>query len=146
VEATEDERIASLKSLERLVAQKVGSEDASEIMEPLFGMQELRQADADLPGVDIPQSLAKVRVNPAQPFVMQAELSCGRASTPSSRSARQFCHSTASALERNSPDSRSNSRHAESSVPQGGSSLLRSGNIVRSRQSHKRSPLNGRCM
>lgn len=63
----------SLKSLERLVALRAGGSDAADVMRPLFGTQELRQADAHLPGSDIPESLAKVRIDTSQPFVMQGE-------------------------------------------------------------------------
>jgi hypothetical protein len=61
----------SLKTLENLVARGIGSEAARELMGPLFGAQELRQADAHLPSDDLHASLRLAGVDASQPYVHQ---------------------------------------------------------------------------
>jgi hypothetical protein len=54
----------SLKSLEAVLALDVGVEAASRLMAPLFGLYELRLADAHLPGGGLEDSLAKLWLKP----------------------------------------------------------------------------------
>jgi hypothetical protein len=67
-------RWASLKTLENLVALGVGSEAARELMGPLVGVQELRQADAHLPSGDLESSLRLAGVDTSVPYVHQGLL------------------------------------------------------------------------
>lgn len=64
-------RPGSLKSLERLIATKVGAEKARLYMGPLVGAYEMRHGDAHLPSSDIDDALDLVRVDPDSPFVVQ---------------------------------------------------------------------------
>jgi hypothetical protein len=61
----------SLKSLEQVVAIAAGAERAHSLLGPLFGIYELRHADAHLPSSEIESSLALVRVDRRAPFVIQ---------------------------------------------------------------------------
>jgi hypothetical protein len=65
------DRPGSLKSLERLIATKVGDDEARLIMGPLVGAYEMRHGDAHLPSSEIEETLKLVRVNPESPFVIQ---------------------------------------------------------------------------
>jgi hypothetical protein len=66
-----DPKLGSLKSLESLLATQVGVERAREVMRPLFGVYELRLADAHLPKHELDEALEKVGVDEAAPHVMQ---------------------------------------------------------------------------
>ena len=62
----------SLKSLENVLVKKIEPEAARGLMEPLFGIYELRHADAHLvPADEVAQALQKVGVNEDEPFVVQ---------------------------------------------------------------------------
>lgn len=66
-----DEKAGSLKSLERLLATRIGPDAAAAAMAPFFGIYDLRGADAHI-GDDLVESgLARARVDPAQPAVAQ---------------------------------------------------------------------------
>jgi hypothetical protein len=71
VQPPRGDRWASLKTLENVVALEVGSPAARELMGPLFGAQELRQADAHLPTGDLEASLRLAGVDPSMPYVLQ---------------------------------------------------------------------------
>lgn len=66
-----DENLGSLKSLERLMALRVSSDKARSLLGPLFGIYELRLADAHLPSSQLEASLAKVGVKQSAPPVLQ---------------------------------------------------------------------------
>jgi hypothetical protein len=66
-----DPKLGSLKSLESLLATQVGAERAREVMRPLFGVYELRLADAHLPKRELDETLEKVGVDQAAPHVVQ---------------------------------------------------------------------------
>ena len=61
----------SLKSLEAVVATKVGPDRARLISGPLFGIYELRHSDAHLPGSQLSDALKLVGVDPHLPFIFQ---------------------------------------------------------------------------
>ena len=62
----------SLKSLEKLLATKIEPEAAATLMSPLFGLYELRHADAHLlPEHEVEAALDKAGVNQGAPFVGQ---------------------------------------------------------------------------
>ena len=62
----------SLKSLEKLLATRIEAEEAATLMSPLFGLYELRHADAHLVAEhEIEEALAKVGVNRGGPLVSQ---------------------------------------------------------------------------
>jgi hypothetical protein len=61
----------SIKSLENLVALGVGDTKARAMLGPIAGIYKLRHADAHLPGSDVDQSLALVRVDQSAPVVVQ---------------------------------------------------------------------------
>ena len=65
------EKWGSLKSLEALIALKVGPARAHTLLGPLFGVYELRQADAHLPTSDADSALGLVKVDQRAPFVTQ---------------------------------------------------------------------------
>jgi hypothetical protein len=60
-----DVKWGSLKSLEKFFAQRIGEKDARDLMAPLFGLYELRLADAHLQSNEIEISLKKAGVDPA---------------------------------------------------------------------------------
>lgn len=61
----------SLKSLEHVVAVTAGVDRAHSLLGPLFGIYELRHADAHLPSGEIEKAVALVRVDRGAPFVIQ---------------------------------------------------------------------------
>ena len=62
----------SLKSLEKLLATKIEPEAAASLMSPLFGLNELRHADAHLlPEHEVEAAMAKAGVNRGGPLVSQ---------------------------------------------------------------------------
>lgn len=61
----------SLKSLENLLATQVGPERARAVMSSLFGVYELRLADAHLSSGELDEALEKVGVDKAAPYVVQ---------------------------------------------------------------------------
>lgn len=71
LELPKEDRPRSLKSLERLIATKVGAAKARLFMGPLVGAYELRHGDAHLPSSEIDDSLELVRVDPDSPPVIQ---------------------------------------------------------------------------
>lgn len=61
----------SLKSLENLIALTIGDEQAHKLMAPLFGIFELRHADAHLGGSGADNALALSGVDSSLPYVHQ---------------------------------------------------------------------------
>lgn len=68
------EKWGSLKCLEKLVALKVGDEAARKLAAPLFGVYDLRLADAHLPSRELSTALANAGVNSNMPFVIQGHM------------------------------------------------------------------------
>jgi hypothetical protein len=66
-----DPKWGSLKLVENLLATQVGPEEAHAVMRPLFGIYELRLADAHLAGSELDDALEKVGVDKAVPYVFQ---------------------------------------------------------------------------
>lgn len=62
---------ASLKSVENLLAARVGAERAAAIMAPLFGIYDLRLADAHLPSKDPDEALRRIGVDTSVCLVAQ---------------------------------------------------------------------------
>ncbi len=58
------QRWGSLKSLEKYLATLVSPDEARKVMGPLFGVYELRIADAHLPGNDIGEAFTLVGIDP----------------------------------------------------------------------------------
>jgi len=65
------EKLGSLKSLEKVLAMSTGDEKAKSLMGPLFGIYDLRLADAHLPAADLKVALGLVKVNRDEPGVFQ---------------------------------------------------------------------------
>lgn len=61
----------SLKSVENLLAARVGAEKASTTMAPLFGIYDLRLADAHLPSKDVDEALRRIGVDNSASLVVQ---------------------------------------------------------------------------
>lgn len=68
-----DQKLGSLKLMETLVAKKLGSVQAHVLMGPLFGVYDLRLADAHLPTSQIDESLNLVGVAISDPYILQAK-------------------------------------------------------------------------
>jgi hypothetical protein len=66
-------RWRSLKSVENLLASQIGPDNAAKIMSPLFGVYDLRLADAHLPSSEANEALKRVGVDTSLPLVMQGE-------------------------------------------------------------------------
>ena len=64
-------KLGSLKSLENVIALEIGAEQAHTTIGPLFGLNDLRQADAHLPGSKLGSALKVVGVDQNWPFVFQ---------------------------------------------------------------------------
>ncbi len=58
-----EKKIGSLKALERLVAHHSSADAAKKIMAPLFGIMDLRIADAHLGSSNVASGLARARVD-----------------------------------------------------------------------------------
>lgn len=71
LELEKKDRPGSLKSLERLVAQRIGDENARKLLGPLVGIYELRLADAHLPSSDVDDAIRLVGIDPTAPTVHQ---------------------------------------------------------------------------
>jgi hypothetical protein len=71
VQPPKTENWGSLKSLEKMLALKWGDERARGALSPLFGVYELRLADAHLPTEQLDESLKKVGVDAGAPNVHQ---------------------------------------------------------------------------
>ncbi|MGA7106009.1 MAG: hypothetical protein WBX49_11765 [Candidatus Deferrimicrobiaceae bacterium] len=65
------EKRASLKSLEKVLATKVSPDDAHTMMTPLFGVYELRLADAHLPSSDVDLTLHNIGIDPSKSAIVQ---------------------------------------------------------------------------
>jgi len=63
IDLAKNEKLGSLKSLERLVAKKTGAEDARRILGPLVGIYELRLLDAHLPSNSASDSFRLVGID-----------------------------------------------------------------------------------
>ena len=63
--------MGSLKSLEKLIAVTEGDEKAKKLMTPLFGIYDLRLADAHLAAADLKVPLSLVKIDLSQPSVIQ---------------------------------------------------------------------------
>lgn len=71
VRPPDGEKWGSLKSLEHLLATQVGAEAARALMGPLFGIYELRLADAHLSTSELDEALEKAGVDKAAPYVVR---------------------------------------------------------------------------
>jgi hypothetical protein len=61
----------SLKTLENLLSSKIGAEAARSVMSALFGVYELRHADAHLPSSELEEAMALLKVDRGLPTVFQ---------------------------------------------------------------------------
>ncbi len=66
-----NEKLGSLKSLERLLATKIQPDLARKMLAPLAGIYDLRLADAHLPKETVNESLALVGIDENAPFIHQ---------------------------------------------------------------------------
>jgi hypothetical protein len=66
-----DERIGSLKGIQRLLEPLIGKERAHELMGPLVGIYDLRLGDAHLPSSALEEALNLVRIDPKEPWINQ---------------------------------------------------------------------------
>ena len=71
VRPPKDTKWGSLKSLENLIALRMGPKTAREMMASLVGTYELRQGDAHLPSSDLDDAFELVGVNQEAPTVYQ---------------------------------------------------------------------------
>ena len=65
------EKWGSLKTLENLLASKIGTQPARSILGPLVGAYELRHADAHLPSRKVDEALALLKVDDTLPIISQ---------------------------------------------------------------------------
>lgn len=65
------EQWRSLKSLEKVLATAVTTEEAHTALTPLFGIYELRHADAHLPGSEVNKALQLAGINTDEPYMRQ---------------------------------------------------------------------------
>lgn len=65
------EKWGSLKSLEKVIALKIGEQKARELLGPLVGIYKMRHADAHLPGSELEEALALVGIDKSDPKVFQ---------------------------------------------------------------------------
>jgi hypothetical protein len=71
------EKRGSLKSLESVMATLMPAETAHALMTPLFGIYELRLADAHLPSSELDTAFTMVNVNRNEPWIIQGtQLMC----------------------------------------------------------------------
>ena len=68
---TKEERLGSIKTLEKLLSEKYGEENSKKITKVLVGIYELRLADAHLPSSEIEEAYNKLQVDRTLPFVHQ---------------------------------------------------------------------------
>lgn len=66
-----DRKIGTLKSLEFLVASRIGERAAADLMSPLFGLWELRLADSHPPTGGLDESYLKLRIDGDNPWVLR---------------------------------------------------------------------------
>jgi len=64
-------KFGSLKSLEFLLASKVGNDTASSILAPLFNVYDLRLGDAHLPSKGIQDVFSSLKIDQKQPYIQQ---------------------------------------------------------------------------
>lgn len=67
----EKQMLKSLKSLEAIVSLSVGDEEAHDVMAPLFGIYDLRLADAHLATSDLSSAFSRAGVDTGAPTVKQ---------------------------------------------------------------------------
>jgi len=67
------EKLGSLKLLERFLSLMIGEQRAQALMTPLFGIYELRLADAHLPSSELEPSFAKVGLDRTAPGIFQGQ-------------------------------------------------------------------------
>ena len=67
----EEKNLGSLKSLERLISEKTDSKQAHNMLSPLFGVYDLRLADAHLASGKVDAALQNIGVNPESGFIHQ---------------------------------------------------------------------------
>lgn len=72
-----EKKIGSLKSLERLVAYHSTADEAKAMMAPLFGIMDLRIADAHLGSSNVASGLARAGVDPKSPAATQGRQMIG---------------------------------------------------------------------
>lgn len=70
----EDEKIGSIKLIERMLMLKVSENHARNVTAPLVAINELRQADAHLPSADINEALRLLGIDGNEPTVLQGQL------------------------------------------------------------------------
>jgi hypothetical protein len=68
-----DASLGSLKTLESFLGQEATIELASRAMGPLYGLYELRIADAHPAGADLSGSYEKLGIDPSQPWVLRGQ-------------------------------------------------------------------------
>jgi hypothetical protein len=66
-----DAKWGSLKSLEHVLATKIGPDDARTMLSPLVGIYELRLADAHLPSPETGEAMQLVGIKEQEPYVTQ---------------------------------------------------------------------------
>jgi hypothetical protein len=68
---SKDQKLGSLKLLEKVLAQKIGTTRARSLLGPLHGVYNLRHADAHLPGSELEAALELTQIDKTMPFVLQ---------------------------------------------------------------------------
>ncbi|WP_047492739.1 hypothetical protein [Terriglobus sp. TAA 43] len=71
------EKWGSLKSLEKVLASRIGPEAAYKLMSPLFAVYDLRLADAHLHSADLEDAFKNLRIEKRWPFVRQGKQMLG---------------------------------------------------------------------
>lgn len=68
---SKDEKLGTLKGLQRVLEPIIGKEKARELMGPLVGIYDLRLGDAHLPSSAIKEALELVRIDGEEPWTVQ---------------------------------------------------------------------------
>jgi len=68
-----NDRLGSLKGLERLAATHIGNDAAYQPFTPLHGVADLRQADSHLPRTDLEEAYSRCGIDQSAPHVVQAQ-------------------------------------------------------------------------
>jgi len=89
------EKWGSLKSLEKALATRIPKAEAHSIMGPLFGVNDLRQADAHLPSNDLQSSFDLAGIDRNAPFVTQGMQMLDTCASTLVKIARNFTHPVA---------------------------------------------------
>jgi hypothetical protein len=73
VQPQKEEKLGSLKLLEKLLATKIDPKFASEVMSPFHGVYNLRICDSHFPSDELDEFFNELQINKTDPFVLQGQ-------------------------------------------------------------------------